>query len=187
MPGTFLKFVSLPFAQRDAAAPEYDTLSVTTTAGARVAIEQFDASSTRPLLGFGDGWHEQEFNPRTGLRWRWLSERGELKLRPRPVAIPAGAIPLRTTGQLTLRLEGESPRRYFSRASRLVIRSRDQVVVDRILSDDFSLDVPIADPGDTIVLETDQIYVPADRSRRTQDRRHLGLRIFKCELRPAST
>ena len=53
--------------------------------------------------------------------------------------------------------------------------------------DDFSIDVPIearagASP-EPIVLETDQIYVPAERSRRTQDRRHLGLRIFKCELR----
>src|SRR5260370_8575659 len=84
MPGAFLKFVSLPLAQRAADAPEYDTLSVTTTAGAKVAIEQFDASSTRPLLGFGDGWQEQELNPRTGLRWRWLSERAQLNLPSRP-------------------------------------------------------------------------------------------------------
>jgi hypothetical protein len=185
-PGPFLFFMESPTVAWEN-APDYVSVDVAASPPANLAIEQFDASPGRALVGFGDGWHEQEFNPRTGLRWRWLSERGELKLRPRPVAIPAGAIPLRTTGQLTLRLEGESPRRYFSRASRLVIRSRDQVVVDRILSDDFSLDVPIADPGDTIVLETDQIYVPADRSRRTQDRRHLGLRIFKCELRPAST
>jgi hypothetical protein len=37
-----------------------------------------------------------------------------------------------------------------------------------------------------IVLETDQVYAPADRSRRTADRRHLGLRIFKCELKISS-
>jgi hypothetical protein len=29
-----------------------------------------------------------------------------------------------------------------------------------------------------VVFETDQVYVPAERSRRTQDRRRLGLRIF---------
>ena len=50
------------------------------TSGARVAIEQFDASAGAIAVGFGDGWHEQEFNPRTGVRWRWLSERGELRV-----------------------------------------------------------------------------------------------------------
>jgi hypothetical protein len=37
--------------------------------------------------------------------------------------------------------------------------------------------------GEPVVFETDQVWVPAERSRRTQDRRHLGLRIFKCEIR----
>ena len=74
---------------------------------------------------------------------------------------------------------------YFSRGSRLVVRSRDRTVFDRMLDDDFSLDVPIENAGETIVLETDQMYVPAERSRRTGDRRHLGLRIFTCELRQA--
>jgi hypothetical protein len=173
-PGPFLRFVDIQFFTiRDGPrGSDYLPVTISTSPPSRVAIEQFDASSTRPLLGFGDGWHEQEFNPRTGLRWRWLSERGEIKLAAR-------------ARRLALHIEGESPGKYFSRGSRLVIRSRDQVVVDRVLTDDFSLDVPIADPGDAIVLETDQVYVPADRSRRTHDRRHLGLRIFKCELRPA--
>jgi hypothetical protein len=52
-----------------------------------------------------------------------------------------------------------------------------------VLSSDFSLDVPIENVADTIVLETDQSYVPAERSRRSQDRRQLGLRIFKAEIR----
>jgi hypothetical protein len=170
MPGVFLEFVALPFAQRDAGAPEYDTLSVTTTAGARVAIEQFDASSVRPLLGFAGGWHEQEFNPRTGLRWRWLSERGELRLSTR-------------TPRVTLHLEGESPLTYFPRASRLVVRSGERVVFDGVLGANFSLNIPIENAAGTLVMETDQVYIPAERSRRTQDRRHLGLRIFKCDLR----
>ena len=172
MPGAFLRFVSLPLAQRDAAASAYDPLTVTSAAGARVAVEQFDASATRPLLGFGEGWHEQEFNPRTGARWRWLSERGELLTRA-----PASA------SQLILHLEGESPRTYFARGSRLVVRSGDRVVFDEVLSADFSRDVTISGAGQSVVLETDQTYIPADRSRRTQDRRHLGLRIFRAELR----
>ena len=167
MPGAFLRFVSLPLAQRDALAPAYDTVTVTATA-AGLAIEQFDASAMRPLIGFGGGWHEQEFNPRTGVRWRWLSERGELQLRL------ASSRP-----QATLHIEGESPRTYFSRGSRLVVRSGDRVVFDEVLSSDFVRDVPLAGAGDTIVLETDQTYVPAERSSRTQDRRHLGMRFFR--------
>jgi len=124
-------------------------------------------------MAYGDGWHEQEFNPRTGLRWRWLSERGELKVRPNTRALPA-----------MLHLEGESPRTYFSRGSRLIVRSRDHVVFDASLASDFSLDIPISNVGESIVLETDQVFSPADRSwRKSADRRHLGLRIFKCELR----
>jgi hypothetical protein len=182
-PGAFLKFVSLPFSQRDSRAPAYDAVTVTTTAGARIAVEQFDASTTRPLMGFGDGWHEQEFNPMTGRRWRWLSHRGELRIVVEPVALPPDAIRLHPAGPLVLHLEGESPRTYFPRGSRLVVRSREQVAFDRVLSSDFSLDVPIENLADTIVLETDQSYVPAERSRRSQDRRQLGLRIFKAEIR----
>ena len=86
---------------------------------------------------------------------------------------------------LTLHLEGESPLKYFSRGSRLVVRSGDRIVFDRTLSAEFSLDIPIEAAAETISLETDQVFAPADRSRRSADRRHLGLRIFKCELRPA--
>ena len=133
-------------------------------------LEQFDASKHRVLSGFGNGWHEQEYNARTGLRWRWLSERGELRLRS-PVS------------NVRLRLTGESPRKYFSRASRLVVRSAETVVFDGNLSSDFSIDVAIPIASDVITLETDQIFIPGDRSRRTGDRRHLGLRIFTCEIR----
>ena len=171
---SFLEFIPAAPATRDPSAGDYSALSIAASPRAPVAIEQFDASARRPLVGFGTGWHEPEFNPDTGLRWRWLSERGELQAGPRAAA-------------RTLRLEGESPRRYFSRPSHLVIRSRGRVVFDRVLDADFSLDVPIdirtGDDPQPIVLETDQVYVPADRSRRTQDRRHLGLRIWKCELR----
>jgi hypothetical protein len=180
-PGPFLRFVDLPAADT-AASPDYLPVPVTTTPPARVAVEQFDVSSTRPVMGYGDGWHEQEFNPRTGLRWRWLSERGELRLRT----------PAR---RLTLRLEGESPLTYFKRGSRLLVRLNERTVYDAPLSADFSLDIPIdaASPGSPggrwseqkISLETDQVFSPADRSRRSADRRHLGLRIFKCELRAA--
>ena len=171
-PGAFLRVVRVPAELTFASGSGYRRMTVAASSGSHVAIEQFDASATRPLLGFGDGWHEQEFNPRTGQRWRWLSERGELQLRA-----PAAA------RGLTLHVEGESPRTYFSRGSRFIIRAGDRVLLDEVLSSDFSRDVPIAAEAATIVLETDQTYMPAERSRRTQDRRHLGLRIFRAELR----
>ena len=153
----------------------YAKVSVRATEGDAVAIEQFDASPARTLFGFGDGWHEQELNPRTGARWRWLSERGEIRLSSRP------ADPLR------LHLEGESPLKYFSRGSRLKIRSGDQVYFDAVLSSDFSVTAQLPSGVGSIVLETDQVYVPAEHRslwRRLADQRHLGLRIFKVDLRP---
>jgi len=91
---------------------------------------------------------------------------------------------------VVLHIEGESPRKYFKRDSRLVVRSGTHVLLDQMLRDDFELTIPVDHPTDTLVLETDQTYVPAERSRRTQDRRRLGLRILICELttfvKPAS-
>jgi hypothetical protein len=172
LPGPFLRFIPLSFTGV-ASADAYATVTVQTTPPARVAVEQFDASSSRPMAGFGDGWHEQEFNPRDGRGWRWLSERGEVRIRTR-------------TPRVVLHLEGESPRTYFPRASRLVVRSAGRVVYDQSLAADFSIDIPITDAAESLTLETDQVFVPAERSRKSEDRRHLGLRIFKCELRSPS-
>jgi hypothetical protein len=167
-PGPFLSFVPLP--DGIPARSDYLPFSVQSTPGSQVMLEQFDASKRRVVSGFGNGWHEQEYNAQTGLRWRWLSERGELQLRsPDP--------------NVRLHLAGESPRKYFSRGSRLVVRSAGAVVFDGTLSSDFSLDITIPNATDVITLETDQIFVPGDRSGRTGDRRHLGLRIFRCEIR----
>ena len=164
-PGPFLRFINVPFIDGDRPL-DHVGISIAAFPASVVAIEQFDVSAARPIVGFGDGWHEQEFNPRTGMRWRWLSERGELRVRA-------------PSSRVTLHLEGESPRPYFSRGSRLVVRSGDRIVFDEMLSSDFSRDIPIGDSGPPIVLETDQTYVPAEKSSRTQDRRRLGLRLFK--------
>ena len=181
-PGPFLRVLPLP----DSLGPaDYAKLTVTADPGAHVAIEQFDASARRPILGLGDGWQEQEFNPRTGLRWRWLSERGTLQVRVplKRVSFDRFEVP-----SVVLHIEGESPLTYFSHGSLLTVRSGARVLLTRLLNADFTLDLPISntglygDPG--IVLETDQVFSPADRSwRGSADRRHLGLRIFRCELR----
>lgn len=191
LPGAFLleqRFDQESVSDRPAA--RYAMVSVRATSGSRVAVEQWDVSAVRPVAGFGRGWHEQEYNPATGLRWRWLSERGELRFRaPQPRAgVPALSAARR---EFVLHLEGESPLRYFSRASHITIRSGDRILHDRVIDGDFSFDQRI--PAElldgafhTLTLETDQTYVPAERSRRTQDRRRLGLRVFTCEVKPES-
>ena len=182
-PGPFLRFVGLPFVDADRPL-EYFKISVEASPASRVAVEQFDASAARSMVGFGDGWHEQEFNPRTGVRWRWLSEQGTLRMR-----LPLTRISLdrRQAPEVVLHLEGESPLTYFPRGSMLTVRSGWRVQLTRLLNSDFALDIPITDlgpaGGSDMTLQTDQTYVPAERSSRTQDRRHLGLRIFKAELR----
>ena len=48
----------------------------------RLAIEQFDAQPAgRVIYGFGEGWNEQEYNPRTGVSWRWTTDRAVLRVR----------------------------------------------------------------------------------------------------------
>jgi hypothetical protein len=184
MPGYFLRLIGLPIIDSDLPI-RYLPIEVTSTPSSHVAIEQFDASMSRPLTGLGDGWYEPELNPDTGRRWRWMSEQAELKVTTDPRPVRSHAAPLAPLGPISLHLEGESPRKYFSRPSHVMVRVGTRRIFDASIADDFSLDLPIPDPKwlDSIVLETDQTFSPADRSSRSQDRRHLGLRIFKCELR----
>ena len=175
-PGFFLRLLTLP-AGRLEGPGDYATLSVASDRP-DVVIEQFDAQSFlgRMVFGFGEGWHEREFNPTTRRLWRWMSERGVIRVR--------GA---RATAQLSLRGETET----FSRPSHVVARIGDRVVGDWMVGRSFAVQARI--PADVlgtgdrdITIEADQFFVPAERSRRTQDRRHLALRVYDAELTPVS-
>src|SRR5581483_2314657 len=72
-PGAFVRAVRLPADGAGSAR-----LVVTATPPSRIAIEQFDASASRMLMAYGEGWHEPELVPATGLRWRWISDHGDL-------------------------------------------------------------------------------------------------------------
>jgi hypothetical protein len=178
-PGFFLSFFELRPGSLDGEG-DYARLTVSADSP-RVAVEQFDAqSSNRIVFGFGDGWQEAEYNPTTGLQWRWMSERAVVRVH----AAGRG---------VALTLKGEPPSVYFSRPSRVVVRAGGQIVSTETVWKNFDLEVRIpaslvTPPGSeesAITIETDQFYVPAERSRRTRDRRHLGLRVFACELRPS--
>jgi len=177
--GSFVELLRLPVFQSDPAGDEYVKLSVSSQPAARAAIEQFDfASSARAVMGFGGGWYEHEFEPATGRQWHWLSNRSELLY----------IAPERPPGWV-LHIEGESPVRYYSRSSHIVVRSGERVLEELTAGADFSFDIPVPDaPAPrTLIIETDQTHVPAESTwRRSADRRRLGLRIFSCELRPAS-
>src|SRR5262249_26350853 len=123
----FLRLIELP--ARGAGIAVFHELAVAARPPMKVAMEQLAAANRRPVLGFGEGWHELEYNPALGLRWRWLSERGSLHLA-------------RVRAASNLHVEGESPRKYFGRGSRLTIHDGERLVFDRVLESDFSLDVP---------------------------------------------
>jgi len=159
--------VRLPFA--DAQGKQADLLP-------DLAIEQFDAQpTTRVLVGYGDGWHEQEYTPATGRLWRWTSDHAALRARTPQQA-------------LVLSLKGEVE---AAAKSHVTIRAGDRIVAAYDIGSTFAIrqTIPkeLVTPGETVItITTDQTYVPAERSRRTQDRRLLGLKIYECRVTPAS-
>jgi hypothetical protein len=172
-PGFFLHMTTLP-PDTLLGAGDYATLQV--SAGGEVAIEQFDLQSPdRLVFGFGDGWHEREYDPLRGRLWRWMGERGALRVRGTG-----------TPHVLSLRGETET----FEKPSRVVVRAGDRQIAEATAGESFSLTVVIPGellpPGESIIaIETDQVYVPAERSSRTQDRRKLGLKMLECRFEAA--
>jgi hypothetical protein len=174
----FLRFCQVPAAALSGGRG-YAALDIraTSTSGAttvpRTSVEQFDLQDEGSVVfGFGEGWHEPEYNPATGALWRWTSERAVVRVRHHGEA-------------LTLRIRGESPLRYFEVAPTVVVRAGSRVLGRYTPSEDF--DWTIAIPASTldapdgqIVIETDHMFVPADERslRRSADPRRLGLRIY---------
>lgn len=173
-PGFFLQFVPLD-AGALAGSGDYAELTIRSSTD-EVAIEQFDVQPVeQAVFGFGEGWQESEYDPPTGRLWRWSSERAVIR-----VVTPRRA--------LSLHLDGEFET--SARTAHIVLKAGERVVAERDVPRRFTLDIPIpadvvADGTETqLVLETDQWYVPAETNwRPSQDRRHLGLRLFECELR----
>ena len=175
--GFFLDFLKLDPGQLTGAG-DYAALTVT-AAGNDLAIEQFDVQTTGQIVyGFGDGWNELEYDPATGKVWRWTSERAAIRLHAAPQP-------------LTLRLQGEFET--AASTAHIVLRAGDRIIAERDVPRQFEVtfalpaDVIAADVETVLTLETDQWYMPAEHNwRPTNDRRHLGLRIFTCEIDPAS-
>ena len=141
-------------------------------------MRQFDAQdATRLIYGFGEGWHELEYDNATGRLWRWSSDRSVLRLHGKPQDV-----------RLTLR--GESPLRYFDAPPVVRVLAGGHTVAEFRPSDDFEWNVTIptdmvATGGGAITLEQDRVYLPGV-SEGTADERRLGLRLFDIRLHPVS-
>jgi hypothetical protein len=141
-----------------------------------VAIRQFDIQpANRLIFGFGPGWHEDEYAAETGLRWRWTSDRSVLQVRG--------------PGAVRVRLNGESPLRYFAEAPVVTLSAAGRVFGRMEPSGDFDFDVIV--PADAVqaangdlVLETSRSFVPAADGE-SADTRRLGLRIFDVRVETA--
>ena len=172
--GFFLRMLSLP-AESLAGASDYAAVIITSDQD-ELAIEQFDAQPAgRIVFGYGDGWNEQEYNPATGKLWRWTSERATLRVRAEGHAIG-------------LSLNGELEE---ASTSHIIIRAGDRVVAQQDVGPAFSLAVRIpsellSGAETAVTIETSAWYIPAERRWRSQDRRHLGLKIYSCQLVPVS-
>lgn len=173
-PGFFLQMIDLPTGTLTGPGA-YAALSVASDSD-RVAIEQFDAQSAgHVMFGYGDGWHEPEYNPSTGRQWRWASERASLRVRAEGHA-------------LTLSLRGVTE---ISPRSEVVVRVGDRILVREQVGSTLALSIGIpaeivSGPEAIITIESDHFRVPADQSWRSSDHRHLAVRVYECRVTPAS-
>jgi hypothetical protein len=177
-----VRFLDLPAESRDDRAYGLLTISSRSADGdgrrAAVAIRQFDAQdAARLIYGFGEGWHELEYDPASGRLWRWTSEQSVLRLHGPPQDV-----------RITIR--GESPLRYFDTPPTVRLIAADHTVAERQLTGDFewTATVParlVAKGGGAIAIALDRAYLPG-AAEGTTDARRLGLRLFEVRVNPVS-
>jgi hypothetical protein len=162
-------------------AGNYATLTISARAATpgvatpSVAVEQFDMQPAGTVMfGFADGWQEAEFNNSSGLAWRWTSDRATLRILG--------------SGDVTVRLRGESPLKYFASTPTVRIHAGARELAVFHPDRDFTWEVPVPAgvldaSGGIVTIETDNVYLPG-QVEGTADRRRLGLRIFDTQVTP---
>ena len=142
-----------------------------------VAIRQFDIQSSDTLIsGFGEGWHEAEYDNATGVSWRWTSGRSVLRVSP--------------PQDVVLQMRGESPLKYFREVPTVRIRTGDRIVGELRPRADFEWSVKVSADAirsgeGAIEIETDRLYLPG-QAEGTSDARQLGLRFFEIVVNPVT-
>jgi hypothetical protein len=150
------------------------------------AVEQFGLQPLDAVqFAYADGWHEDELQPRTGLRWRWSSGESSIQVWP-------------ADRDVRIRLVCESPLKTFDEAPIVTLMAGGREVVRVTPADAFTIDAIV--PADVLraangrlVLRSSRTFVPAEHvaagDPRAGDRRALGLRVFEAVVtanRPAS-
>jgi hypothetical protein len=172
-PGFFVQRFTLPSGSLGSGAG-YVPLEVRAAGGEPVSLEQFDAQAPGvPMFAYESGWHEPEFNLQIGRSWRWMSEKAALWIRP-------------LGRDVTLRVNGESPLRYYDAAPRVRVLIGDREVGAFDPADDFeqSITLPSAmleAASGHVSLESSKFFVPGG-SGGGGDRRHLALRIYRVSV-----
>jgi hypothetical protein len=178
----FFRIVDLPRGV-PAGTGNYAPLTITARAESpgiatpEIAVEQFDIQPLSSVMfGFGDGWHEAEYNNATGMRWRWISDRATLRILP-------------PTASVAITMRGESPLKYVRTVPTVRIRAGERELAVFRPTGDFVWNVTV--PGDAlaasgglVTIETDQVYLPG-QAEGTADARRLGLRLFETVVRPS--
>jgi hypothetical protein len=191
-PGFFLRAIDLPARTGGpgvADADAFDALMVTAVAAdgsarpVAASVEQFGLQpADRVQIAFGEGWHEDELQPRTGLRWRWSSGRALLHVWP-------------VDRDVRIRLEAESPLKTFAEAPIVTVSAGGRELARSTPDDAFAIDVVVpADAlrasGGQVAVATSRTFVPAEHvgagDPRRGDRRALGLRVFAVSADDAS-
>ena len=179
----FLRFVAVPEGIDGGSGPDATVTIASRAAGgdarrAAVAIRQFDIQPTGQMIyGFGQGWHEEEYDLTTGRRWRWTSERSELRIVGASQAV-----------RITVR--GESPLRYFDAPPTVRVTAGGRVIGELRPAADFewSVTVPVEDlvrAEGIVAIESDRVYLPGP-AEGTSDERHLALRLFASRVETVS-
>ena len=188
-PGFFVRSMTIDGSAVAPGGSELEAFVVTAAAGdgavgqVPTAIEQFGLQPLDAVqFAFAEGWHEDEFQPRTGLRWRWSS--GESWLQVWPV-----------DRDVRIRLAAESPLKTFDEAPIVKLTAGARELARATPGDAFAIDVIV--PADVlraangrIVLRSSRTFVPADNvsagDPRRGDRRALGLRVFEAAVTDAT-
>lgn len=177
----FLRFIRLP-AGIPPGAGEYAQMTLTARSTASrptpdLSIRQFDVQPAAvPILGYAEGWHEDEFDEVTGRQWKWTSNRSVIRV------VYERAV--------ELIVRGESPLRYFDAPPTVRIKAGDRVISERHPDADFEWRITIPSDaleasGGNVAIEIDRVYVPSEVEG-SLDQRPLGLRVFECRVVPAS-
>jgi hypothetical protein len=148
------------------------------------AIEQFSLERPdRVQFAYAEGWHEDEYQPRTGLRWRWSSGRAALQVWP-------------ADRDARVRLVFESPLKTFDDAPIVSMTAGARELARLTPRDAFAIDVVVSAAdlkaaGGRLVIATSRTFVPAEHvgagDPRHGDRRALGLRLFEASVTSAGT